>query len=264
VPDWTAFGAITVVLTLLVLFLARTTQRALDSSTEPAETLDQPEDVEEISPQRPDRGKGISLDDISTAALLANVVGTQLLFLVLLLGGIWYADVPLGTLGVTMPTGAELGIGAVLGTVLFGLNQVAARLGRQFGLGGEDAANRAGAAGNEELREALAPDSLTGWLVLLFVVLPVVAGFEELLFRGALVGGLATGFGLSPWLLVAGSSLAFGLGHGAQGRVGIAVTAMLGGVLGAAFVATGSLWLVVVAHYLVNALEFVVCEGVRE
>lgn len=251
-PDWTAFGAVAVVLTVLVLTLARATQRALDSSPEFAEPLANPEATERTSPQPPDRATGLSLDDISTGALLANVVGTQLLVLTLLLGGIWYAEVPLDALGVTTPTGMELGIGAVLGTVLFGLNQVAARVGRQFGL-----------SGNEELREALAPESLRGWLVLLFVVLPVVAGFEELLFRGALVGGLAVGFGISPWLLVVGSSLAFGLGHGAQGRVGIAVTAVLGAVLGGAFVATGSLWLVVVAHYLVNAMEFVVCEGIR-
>ena len=221
---WATFGAVSVALTLLVLVLAHLTQRTLDSEASP-------------------------LDELSTTALLANVVGTQLFFLVLLLGGIWYTGVPLPALGATAPTAAEVGLGTGLGVVLFGLNQGAARLGRQFGLGG-----------NEELRAALAPDSLPGWLVLLFVVLPVIAGFEELLFRGALVGGLGTGFSLSPWLLVGLSSLAFGLGHGAQGRVGVAVTGLLGAVLGAAFVVSGSLAVVVVAHYLVNALEFVVSE----
>ena len=247
--DWTAFGAVSVVLALLVLALARSTQRALDASPEPTE---QSLPAEAPATQEAERPAGLSLDDISTGALLLNVVGTQLVFLLLLLGGVWYAEVPLDVLGVTTPGAAELGVGAGLGVVLFGLNQVAARLGRRFGLGG-----------NEELREALAPDSLPGWLVLLVVVLPVVAGFEELLFRGALVGGLGAGFGLSPWLLVVASSLLFGLGHGAQGRVGVVVTALLGGALGVAFVATGSLWVVVVAHYLLNALEFVVYEGVR-
>lgn len=249
--DWTAFGAVSVVLAVLVLSLARATQRALDAAA-PAEPLDQPRPVEAPAQQPPER-RELSLDELSTTALLANVLGTQLLFLLLLLGGVWYADVPLDALGAAAPTATELGSGAALGVALSGLNQVAARLGRQFGL-----------SGNEELREALAPESFRGWLVLLFVVLPVVAGFEELLFRGALVGGLAAGFGLSPWLLVVASSLAFGLGHGAQGRVGVAVTALLGGVLGSVFVLTGSLWTVVVAHYLVNALEFVVCEGIRE
>lgn len=258
-PDWTAFGAVSVVLTVLVLALTRATQSALDAPVKPSP--EQPGAIEEEPPQRRKRANGLSLDAISTGALFVNVVGTQLLFLLFLLGGIWYAEVSVSTLGVTVPTAAELGLGTALGAVLFGLNQVAARLGRQFGLGGEDTANRAGATGNEELREALAPESLPGWLALLFVVLPVVAVFEELLFRGALIGGLAAGFGLSPWLLVVVSSLAFGLGHGAQGRVGVVVTALLGTALGAAFVATGSLWIVVVAHYLMNALEFVVCEG---
>jgi membrane protease YdiL (CAAX protease family) len=76
-----------------------------------------------------------------------------------------------------------------------------------------------------------------------------------------LVGALSTGFGVSPWLLAAGSSVAFGLGHGAQGRAGVAVTGALGFVLAAAYVLTGSLLAVVLAHYLVNALEFVVHEG---
>ncbi len=110
------------------------------------------------------------------------------------------------------------------------------------------------------LREAMAPDSAAGWAVLLLVVLPLVAGFEELLFRGVLIGAFATGFDVSPWLLAALSSVAFALGHGAQGRVGIVVTGALGFVLAAAFVLTGSLVAVVVAHYLVNALEFVVSE----
>jgi membrane protease YdiL (CAAX protease family) len=43
--------------------------------------------------------------------------------------------------------------------------------------------------------------------------------------------------------------------------VGVVVTGVLGFVLAAAFVLTGSLLAVVVAHYLVNALEFVVHEG---
>jgi membrane protease YdiL (CAAX protease family) len=57
------------------------------------------------------------------------------------------------------------------------------------------------------------------------------------------------------------AAAAFGLGHGAQGRVGIAVTGALGVALGALFVLTNSLLAVVVAHYVVNALELTVHEG---
>ena len=92
-------------------------------------------------------------------------------------------------------------------------------------------------------------------------MLPVIAAFEELLFRAALVGGFAAGFGVSPWPLAVLSSAAFAAGHGAQGRLGVAVTGLLGFVLAAAFVLTESLLVVVVAHYVVNAVEFGLAEG---
>ena len=111
------------------------------------------------------------------------------------------------------------------------------------------------------LREALAPDTTAGWVLLLVVVLPIIAGFEELLFRGALIGVVHAGFGVSTWLLVGGSSVVFALGHGAQGRLGIVVTGLLGVGLATVFVLTGSLLVVIVAHYVINALEFVVHEG---
>ncbi|MFB6281664.1 MAG: lysostaphin resistance A-like protein, partial [Haloferacaceae archaeon] len=163
----------------------------------------------------------------------------------------WYAAVPAGALGAgaagigPVPAAAGLGLGAAL----YVANEAGAAVGRHVGLGG-----------GEELRAALAPETAGGWAVLLLVVLPIIAGFEELLFRGALIGAMSAGFGLSPWPLALGSSVAFAAGHGAQGRVGMAVTGALGFVLAAAFVLTGSLLAVVVAHYLVNALEFLVHE----
>ncbi|WP_117592273.1 CPBP family glutamic-type intramembrane protease [Haloprofundus halophilus] len=190
--------------------------------------------------------------DLSTGALLANVALSQGLFAGLLLAGAWVAEIPASAFGVTAATTdlAALGLGVAFGVGLYVLNEAAAMVGERFDLGG-----------GEALREALAPDSVGGWAVLLLVVLPVIAGFEELLFRGALIGVLSTGFGLSPWLLALLSSVAFGLGHGAQGPVGVLVTGAIGFVLAAAFVLTESLLVVVVAHYLVNALEFVVHEG---
>ncbi len=285
--DWTAFGAVAIAITTLVLLLARATQSLLRPREHPV--TDSSGVGEESDPANP-------LDAMSTAVLLLNVAGTQTLLLLLLLGGIWYTDVPLGSLGVAVPSRTELGLGVALGVGLSPLNRAAVRLGRRVSLGGhaaanrtgaagEDAADRAGAAGEDAvnrsgvagadaadragaadadaLRSALAPETLPGWVALLLVVLPVVAVFEELLFRGALVGGLAAGFGLSAPVLVAASAAAFALGHGVQGRVGVVVTGALGLVLGAVFVWTGSLAVVVVAHYLLNALEFVVCEGIR-
>ena len=190
--------------------------------------------------------------NLSTASLLANVAVSQGLFGVLLLAGAWYAEVPARAFGVAAETATvgSLALGTGLGLALYAANEAGATLGARFGLGE-----------GERLRSALAPDSAVGWAALLFVVLPVIAGFEELLFRGALVGVLAAGYDVSPWLLALVSSVAFGFGHGAQGRIGVLVTGALGFVLAAAFVVTGSLLVVVVAHYLVNALEFVVHEG---
>ncbi|WP_224332533.1 CPBP family intramembrane glutamic endopeptidase [Haloprofundus halobius] len=193
-----------------------------------------------------------TLGDLSTGALLLNVALSQGLFAGLLLAGAWVAEIPASAFGVTAATTdlTALSVGVAFGVGLYVLNELAATVGERFDLGG-----------GEALREALAPDSAGGWAVLLLVVLPIIAGFEELLFRGALVGVLSIGFGLSPWLLAVLSSVAFGLGHGAQGPVGILVTGAIGFVLAAAFVLTESLLVVVVAHYLVNALEFVVHEG---
>ncbi|RLM94460.1 CPBP family intramembrane metalloprotease [Halobellus sp. Atlit-38R] len=196
--------------------------------------------------------QGGSAQELSTASLLANVAVSQGLFGVLLLAGAWYAEIPAWAFGVAAETVSvrALAIGVGLGLALYAANEAGAAVGAQFGLGE-----------GERLRSALAPDTLVGWAVLLLVVLPIIAGFEELLFRGALVGVVAAGYDVSPWVLAVVSSGAFALGHGAQGRLGVLVTGTLGFVLAAVFVVTGSLLVVVVAHYLVNALEFVVHEG---
>lgn len=245
-PEWTAFAGFVGVVLAGLLLLARASADALAPADPPV--------PEPTAAEYPD-----SLDDrvvgddargprrLSPAALLVNVAVSQGLFASLLLVGVWIASIPVAALGLTPDSLAPLPLaaGVALGVALHVVNAVGSRLSDRFGF--DDAT---------ALREAMAPESAAGWAVLLFVVLPLVAGFEELLFRGVLIGAFATGFGLSPWLLAALSSVAFAFGHGAQGRAGIVVTGLLGFVLGAAFVLTGSLVTVVVAHYLVNALEF--------
>jgi membrane protease YdiL (CAAX protease family) len=191
---------------------------------------------------------------LSQPLLLLNVALSQGLFAVVLVAAAVLGAVPRAALGVGDPqlSGWLAIVGVVLGVALYGANEAGGRLADAAGLGR-----------SEDVRELLTPNSRSGWVVLLGGVLPIVAGFEELLFRGVLVGAFATGFGVSPWVLVLASSMLFGLGHGAQGRLGVLVTGTLGVVLGATFVLTESLLVVVVAHYLVNALEFVVHEGVR-
>lgn len=190
-------------------------------------------------------------EELSTGLLLANVVGSQLLFAGLLVAATLWAGVPAGPLGlspvVTLP---GVGLGVVFGVALWAASESGGRIGARFGV---DPA--------ETLRGALAPTTRREWWLLLGGVLPVVAAFEEFLFRAVLIGAFAAGFDVPVAVLVVVSSVAFGLAHSAQGPAGIAVSGLLGGVLGVGFVLTGSLAVVVIAHYLVNAVEFVVHEG---
>ncbi|SDX56527.1 CPBP family intramembrane glutamic endopeptidase [Halobellus clavatus] len=283
-PEWATFAGFAFVVTAALLLLSHASSsiltdsgtRDLDADRSPApaeelgeptsdtvhrvdgetegETITLPKSGVEFRPERvrPDPEDGQDVSDFSTASLLANVAFSQGLFALLLLVGAWYAEIPARAFGVGPldPRAAAVGVG--LGVVLYVANEAGAAVGARVGLGVGD---------GERLRSALAPETRRGWIVLLLVVLPVIAGFEELLFRGALVGVVAAGYGVSPWTMVVVSSAAFALGHGAQGRLGVLVTGALGAVLAAAFVVTGSLLAVIVAHYLINALEFVVHEG---
>jgi membrane protease YdiL (CAAX protease family) len=262
VTRWAAFGIFSLALLGLLLASARASQsvvssaprqdRWLDGLADGAEPLDVPSTPAPSTTATPAGPRAVEAS--SSAALLANVVVSQGVFALLLLAGVWLADVPVAALGIAAdPLGSGLlgvGVGVGVGVGISLANTAAAGLADAFG-----------ADPSERLRALLAPDSARGWLLLLAVVLPVIAGFEELLFRAVLVGAFSAGFGLSPWPLAVLSSVAFAAGHGAQGRLGVVVTGSLGFVLAAAFVLTDSLLVVVVAHYVVNAAEFVVAEG---
>lgn len=258
-----------------------TTDRAADDGTgtderrEPDADSDSDSDSDAVAASRPGtfesdrhadrsrrsdpatRGRGDEFDpsELSTGMLLANVALSQGLFALVLLGAVLYTGIPADALGFEFSV-AYLERGVVLGTaaglVLYVGNEIGAATATRFGFDH-----------NEQLRELLAPDSARGWAVLLLAVLPIIAVFEELLFRAALIGVVWTHYGVDPWLLAVGSSVAFAIGHGMQGSVGVVVTGALGFVLAAIFIVTESLLVVVVAHYLVNALEFAVHEGLK-
>ena len=272
--QWSTFLGVVGVVVVLLLALTRAStaaldssasasRRAEDSSTTDHPTPDQPPNdgppaeapsagEQSVDPAAVDASVSHPSAQLSTPALLANVAISQGVFAVLVVVMAWYTEIPAWAFGLARETLSlvAVGTGLVVGVGLFLLNEVGAAVGR-----------RRGFAAPTELRAALAPDTAAGWVLLFVVVLPIIAGFEELLFRGALIGVAAAGTGLPPWLLVVGSSVAFALGHGAQGRLGIVVTGLLGAGLGVVFVLTGSLLVVVVAHYVVNALEFLVHEG---
>ncbi|WP_255197000.1 CPBP family intramembrane glutamic endopeptidase [Halorarius litoreus] len=248
--DWAAFAGIATAVTLLLLVLARVSAGYARLPTR--------DDVEWLS-ALPDDADHLDTTDaprprdqpaaMSTGLLLANVAFSHGLFLVVLVGGALVTQVPAEALGISVST-RELALGVGFGVLLSLVNTGAGAVAHRFGY-----------APSADLRSLMSPSSASGWVLLLGVILPLVAVFEEFLFRAVLVGAFATGFALSPWLLAAVSSVLFALGHGAQGTAGVVVTGSLGLVLAAGYVLTGSLLVVVVAHYLVNALEFVVYEG---
>lgn len=204
--------------------------------------------------ERPgDSNHRVTDPELTTGLLLANVTVTQALVALVLLVAIWYFSIPAWALGVSAMLSPALlltiGLGVSFGLVLWVGNELSTTL-----------ADAVGASYDESVRELLAPESTGGWLALFGVVLPLIAFAEELLFRAALIGVPAAAYGVSPWLLAVVSSGAFALGHGAQGRVGIAVTGALGFVLAGGYIVSGSLLLVVVAHYVINAMEFLVHE----
>jgi len=81
----------------------------------------------------------------------------------------------------------------------------------------------------------------------LFRALSVTAGIcEELLFRGFLIWYLSNYTGLIQAALL--SSLAFGIGHAYQGPRGMAITAVVGAVMSALYLLSGSLVLPMVIH----------------
>ena len=269
-PQWAAFVGLTGFLLFVLLVLSRLSQGSvsgerggLTARTDGIERLRSGGPADPAYPrfetrravrQRRHVEDQLSQDELSTGALLANVALTQGLFGLVLVAGGFFFSIPLSAFGITdaaLSTGlpaVAIGIGAGVGFWIG--NELAAAAADGFGI-----------AVDESLRELLAPDSGAGWAVLLGGVLPVIAVVEELLFRAAAIGVPVAGLGAPAWAMVPLSSIAFALGHGAQGRVGVVVTGALGAALGALFVLTNSLLAVVVAHYLVNALELCVHEG---
>ena len=272
-PQWATFALSTVALTLLLLFLTRRSQRLLDRARivdargSPVDLDRGPEIRTAAAGSAPTErdAAGERPDDapvLTTRVLLVNAATSQTAGLAVLVAVAWWTAVPSTAFGVGgphptlgSPAAASLGtpglvaLGVAAGVALAAGNEAAAGLCRRVGL-----------APSDRLRAAMAPGTPGEWGLLLGVVLPVIAVFEEALFRGALVGAFAVGLAADPWLLAVGSSVAFGLGHGAQGRLGVVVTGALGLGLAGLFVATGSLIVPVVAHYVVNAAEFVAHE----
>lgn len=87
-----------------------------------------------------------------------------------------------------------------------------------------------------------------------FYGISVTAGIvEEIVFRGFVLWYLSLVMPLLGAVLV--SSIAFGLGHSYQGVGGMFRTGIAGLVLGTFYVVSGSIWLPIIAHVLLDWLQ---------
>lgn len=193
---------------------------------------------------------GPSSSEVGLRFLLANVFLTHGGILIVIGLGVSLTRIPPTSFGLATPASPEVLIWGVSGgLVLYGLDELLSVLARGVGL-----------VPDERLRTVLAPGTGPGWLVVLAVMFPLVAIAEEVLFRAILIGATGGVLGVGSWPLVIGSSVVFGVTHRSQGWGGVVVTGLLGIGFGALFLATESLLVVFVAHYLVNALELLVHE----
>jgi membrane protease YdiL (CAAX protease family) len=87
-----------------------------------------------------------------------------------------------------------------------------------------------------------------------FALVSVTAGIcEEVLYRGFLIRYLSNGpWHVGLWIALAIASISFGLGHGYQGLSGIIGTAVLGAIMAMLFLASGSLWLPMALHAIID------------
>ena len=266
---WAAFVGLTGVVVSLVVFLASLTQRLLDAESsqqstvrlqptglDPAVTRSRWVRVRPAGRSTPTGGTTsprASPASIPTVALFVNVVLTQGVFGGVLLVGALVFSIPPSAFGIDPVSPSALapaiGLGIGLGIGLWIGSELAVAV-----------ADWAGIDYDQGVRAMLTPTTRGEWVLLLGVVLPIVAASEEFIFRAAAIGVPAAGLDASPWALAVVSSLAFGVAHGAQGRAGVVVTGVLGLALASVYIATGSLLVVIVAHYVLNATEFLVHE----
>lgn len=88
----------------------------------------------------------------------------------------------------------------------------------------------------------------------LFTVVGITAGVcEEWLYRGFFLAVVSAVLeGAPSFVLVVIAAVAFGLAHAYQGRAGIVLTGVLGGVMAAVYLDTGSLLLPVFLHAVID------------
>ena len=107
---------------------------------------------------------------------------------------------------------------------------------------------------SNKMMQCILPASGREWPGVLLALLPAAA-IEELLFRSLPLGGLD--WLVAPVWLLWPLSLFFGLLHWPQGWWGVAGTALAAVAFSLLFLASGSLWVPLTAHYLINVSQLI-------
>jgi membrane protease YdiL (CAAX protease family) len=168
----------------------------------------------------------------------------RLLLILLCFGLGWMSTLPPAQLGWRPPaTTVELILGIGGGLLLaliyyLGTRWVMARTGHRYY--------------SPKLIRLIVPRNRREFAATLVVMLAVVL-VEELIFRSLLIGGLTPL--AAPWVLVVASSAIFGLMHSPQGAWGMLGVSLGGLLLGWMFVASGSLAMPLVCHYVANVVQ---------
>lgn len=169
------------------------------------------------------------------------------LFLATLLGGWFYLQRPLSELGFVAPGGNGFWLVAVLVAGASIALALSTRSVRQL----DQDARAEHRVSFGDLGHFLPQDDRD---LRSFYGISVTAGIvEEIVFRGFVLWYLSLMMPL--WAAVLVSSVAFGLGHSYQGLGGMFRTGLVGLVLGVFYIVSGSIWLPIVAHVLLDWLQ---------
>jgi membrane protease YdiL (CAAX protease family) len=176
-----------------------------------------------------------------------NAVRLGLVALCLLLGlTVGPGPRALGWLVPAKGLGQALALGMIAGLILATV----------LNLGGRLAVRRWGPqVFSTRLLQCMLPINRREWAGVLLALL-LAAALEELLFRSLPLGGLT--WLVAPWWLLWPLAVLFGLLHWPQGGWGIAGTAFAAVALSLLFLASGSIWLPLAAHYTMNVYQLVV------
>lgn len=154
---------------------------------------------------------------------------------------------PIADLGITAPGGTGFQVGAVLLVAAVGLLVYSWQAAKR-------------ASFSERARQRRSIENVVQFVphtrgeLRSFMGVSITAGIvEEIVYRGFVLWYL--GLYMPLWLAIAVSSLAFGLAHSYQGPSGAVRCGLVGLVFGIFYVMTGSIWLPIIGHILLDALQ---------